>query len=1160
MSLGKKTVLLFLVLGISFCFGAYVALKLTVFPAFEEFENRSAIDTLARVDRLLESDLRALEIMNIEYSAWDDTYEYALGQRPDYADENIDPDYWHALDIQFMAVFDTEGTLLNGSLTNPISGAILSFDDVFETSLGPGNPLIKHETATDFVAGLLQTRIGPMHIVSYPILTSKSTGPVAGTLLIGKFLTDDHVKELGERATAEVAIHPLNSSNLPGKVAAGKHALIESEESAHLITDELAVYTYQLLPSVFGDPAFIVEVGTPREIIRMGTNTVRTATLFLAVASIVFLLAAWVFMHRLITEPVTRLTRLILGMRHTGDLNVDVSGSRSDEVGQLAREFGELASKLKAARSELEEARDSAVAMSDAKSEFLARMSHEIRTPMNGVLGMTELLRDTTLNEQQQRFAKTIHESAESLLQIINDILDISKIEAGKIELDIAPLNLRNMVEDCLDTLAETAHRKGLELICAIPPETHTCVRGDPVRLRQVLMNLIGNAVKFTEQGEIAVRVVESGRPEGNYRFEVSDTGVGIRSENAAKIFEPFSQEDGSTTRRYGGTGLGLSISKQLVELMDGEIGVDSALGEGCVFWFTAKLPKDEATSELPQPGLFFEKNVLIVDDNATNLEILSHQLEGWGMRVTAAASGAEALELLAGTVGDNDEFDVMLLDMGMPDMDGLQLAQAVKGLSARSRVPIVMLSSLSRADLSAEQTQISSENWLTKPVRQTQLYDVLQSVLSNAAVEVNVASLASPTGSASDYEESDGLRILLADDNVVNREVAVAMLKTFGHQITSVSNGKKALEAVKKHNFDIVLMDCRMPEMDGYDAARAIRQWEEQHGQARIPIAALTANALQGDRQACLDAGMDDYLSKPFTKVQLGTVIDSARTRVIAGFQDSADRNARILVVDDNIVNQQVACAMLASLGRESLAVSGGDEALHAMSAEKFDMVLMDCHMPGRDGYDTTREIRRREKRSSDRGRVPVVALTADFLESNRQRCADSGMDDYATKPITQEHLRLLLQRWLGESVSDQSSHTTPIDADGFSSFGDSTTLASIDRQALQEIRDLDTTPGATVLREIVVSYCACSTKLMLQLRVAVDDGDAALIEQAAHSIKGASSQIGAVLLAAICDELIVSANGGDLKNSHALCERAAIEHSAVISGLDKELQTIAA
>ena len=1174
MTLGKKTVVLFLVLGICFCFGSFVALKLTVFPPFEAFENRWAKDTLTRVNRLLESDLRALEIMNIEYSAWDDTYDYVLGNMPEYPDENLDPAYWHSISINLMLILDIDGQVLFGYLGDPVNGGEVAFEDVFEGTITSNFTAVSEDGTESLTTGMLNTNMGMIQVVSYPIVNSGGDSPVGGTLVVGQFLTDDRIRELGERTTANVSLVALNSRELPLQVTDAVQDLKESDSPVNIVVDDQSVHAYELLPDAHGDPNIVLKTSVDRQISQIGTTTVRTATLFIAAASLVFLLAALLLIHLLITRPVRHLTELILGMRQTGNLNIDISTDRSDEVGLLASEFGELASKLRIARDELEEARDDALAMSDAKTDFLARMSHEIRTPMNGVLGMTELLRDTKLNDKQQHFARTIYESAEALLQIINDILDISKIEAGKVELDIAPTNLRNVVEECLDLLAETAHSKGLELICDVPPETHVNVRGDGMRLRQVLMNLVGNAVKFTDRGEITVSMAQDDGTEGNYRFQIADTGVGIRPENAARIFEPFSQEDGSTTRRYGGTGLGLSISKQLVELMGGNIGLDSTFGEGCVFWFTVQLALDETTTELHQPGLFIDKRVLVVDDNATNREILSHQLESWGMQVVTAASGSESLVVLGETNRQRGTIDVILLDMSMPEMDGLQLAQTISHLSSFSDVPIVMLSSLSRADLNTEQLQAGPKDWLTKPVRQSRLYDVLKAVLCQAEIDSGTESSTEAAEAANDEIASSALHVLLADDNVVNREVATAMLKSLGYRVTSVTDGKDAVSAAKELQHDIVLMDCLMPEMDGYEATRAIRQWEIQHEHPRIPIVALTANALQGDREKCLDAGMDEHLGKPITTAQLKSVLDKIRLPTPLSHSDeivdhvsaqetsnsvvSADGRGRILVVDDNAVNQQVACIMLTKLGHESLAVSSGDEALSAISTENFSLVLMDCHMPGRSGCDTTREIRRLETQGTKGGSLPVVALTADFLESNRQQCVDAGMNDYLTKPVTQEALQNILVRWLNDHT-DHAVHSDSVDADGFSIVEDAG-MTALDRHVLQEIRNLDSTPGASVLRDIVVSYCACSTKSILQLRSAVQDGEAVLIEQAAHSVKGASSQIGATSLAATCDDLITSVKGGDLSNSHALCEQIAIEHSEVMTALEKELQLIAA
>ncbi len=872
-------------------------------------------------------------------------------------------------------------------------------------------------------------------------------------------------------------------------------------------------------------------------------------------------------LSRLLTSPLQRIrdaARRIASGSSVERLNVN---SSIVEIESLSQDLQLMHGEQINQRRTVAEARDAAIRASQSKSDFLATMSHEIRTPINGVLGMTELLLDSKgLSQKQRRYAATVQRSGNSLLHIINDILDISRIEAGKVELDIAPFDLRHSVEDCLDMLAESAQSKGLELVGNVCLDTHTFVYGDSVRLTQVLINLIGNAVKFTEHGEIIVSATELEDYSGtsSYRFEVKDTGVGIGLKNKDELFEPFTQEDGSTTRRYGGTGLGLSICKRLVELMGGELGVDSTPGQGSTFWFTAHLAKDKDTSQFPQPELLADTNVLIVDDNDTNREILRHQLERWHMRVEEYRSGAEVLDRLVGDGGDGPIIDVVLLDMHMPEMDGLQLAQAMRKVPGYGHIPLIMLSSLSGADSDIERDAAKLDAWLTKPVRQARLHDTLVSVLGKATND-NPGRIVEQTSTGTGHPASDSSRrILLAEDNDVNRAVAVEMLKSLGHETTVAINGREAVAIFQSQEFDLVLMDCQMPELDGYGATRVIREWENQQNLPATSIVALTANALNGDRERCLVAGMTDYLSKPFTKNQLNDMVASISPVSTPGTDGAAvdppESKGRILIVEDDFVNQQVTLAMLESLGYEAAVTLNGDDALRALSRRRFDLVLMDCHMPVRDGYDTTEEIRRREKRSAHTDRIPIVAVTADFLESNRQKCLACGMDDYVTKPFTQEHMRIVLTRWLVDSADDNSVRPVPVDADGFSELGETTSLASINREVLDELCELDTSADLPAVRQIIVSYCAVSTKLVLQLRSAVAAGDCENIELIAHSLKGSSGQIGATLLALLCERLISSAKENDLGDARSLCERTAIEHAAVISGLDKELQRMAA
>ena len=875
--LGRITVLVMFA-----AFGTLITLQLLAgrflyADGFREAEQRDLLARARHAQAVLRQGFSQLTPGATDYAEWDATYEFILGGRPDYAANNWQAGTLQRFQADLVFIVDSSGRIhlargLDGAHENLVSPSAAE-----ATLVQPGGDIWGQRNPSEAREGYVSLEGLAYQWAAAPVWRVEVKSPPVGWLMLLRRLDAAFVADLDRTLDAKTALEIASDHGVGGRAATIPLRLDELRTG---MTGADTVSASFVAGSLGRNASLQLRLTTGRYLIaRLATISTYFFWVSFAIGGVIAALAMlWV--RRRLLVPLALISERLKTIGEDLDLSARLPlYGRHDEITGVAIAANQLLEQVEA-NSDAGKARDAALAASRSKSGFLARMSHEIRTPMNGVLGMTELLRGTKLDGRQQKYAETISNSAESLLTIINDILDFSKIEAGKMALDDAPFDLEQVVEEAAELLAESAHSKGLELICRLPPGLHCAYRGDGMRLRQVLINLLSNAVKFTERGQVIVRVRElAGRDDQQavLRISVEDTGVGIRPDNLRQIFDSFSQEDGSTTRKYGATSLGLAISKQLVELMGGSIDVRSTPGQGSMFSFTVPLAREVRSEVELSLDALAGRRILVVDDNATNREILREHLQSWRVHVTEATSGANALEQLRSAAGNGGPFDLVVLDYQMPEMSGMDVLRVIRAEPELRDLRVVLLSSMSRAEDDTDWRAQRVEACLTKPVRRTHLYTALSRVVADTlsdtaivrALKLDDAALAAAATRL-------GLRVLLVEDNAVNQAVARGMLEQLGCEVTVAGDGVLGARAFEGGQFDVVLMDCQMPTLDGYGATARIRAYEKSVDWPRTPVVALTANALEGDREQCLQAGMDAYLSKPFTQNQLRRVLES--------------------------------------------------------------------------------------------------------------------------------------------------------------------------------------------------------------------------------------------------------------------------------------------
>ena len=857
-NLRTATVVVLLLAFVTLAVGQWFSARWLYDGSFMAAERRDALARARHAQAIMHDQAQFLKRTATDDATWDQSYSFILGHNPSHPKVMFTADTYRLLRLSAFAFLGLDGHIVYVQQFDKERGPVFPPDARLKDALAAHGPIGKQLRRNGETTGFAQIGENIFAWGAGTVVHSDGSGPPVGYLVLISALDDAFLSESAKTLQSGVAL--AVRALLAGESAA-VHLPLEYEDVRFSVHGDADLEARFSLGALDESHTVDLTVTTPRVV----HATAAQASLYFLWSTLLFgtllSMLALRFVDRRLLRPIEQASEELVGIGSKGDLSARLAPApKKDQIGSLVDAANQMLAQLESKR-DVEAARDAAITASRLKSEFLATMSHEIRTPLNGVLGMNELLLGTDLQPQQRQWAEAVHASGQHLLGVINDVLDFSKIESGHMDLETIDFDLVAVVEDAVAMFAQPAENKRLELAAQFtPPNASLQLRGDALRLRQVIANLLGNAVKFTDSGEVVVRValLEQNDRDVAIRVSVEDTGIGIAPEAQAKIFEHFTQADSTTTRRFGGTGLGLAICQRLLSLMGGSIRVESTPGKGSRFIIELRLPRASAPVIRPTTLALEGVRVLVVDDNRVNREILQQQLEGWHMRVNCAASGDEALRLLAGS--GSGGFQLAILDMQMPNMDGLQLARAIHQQPKSAAIPIVILTSTHTNIEESERHQVGVLRCINKPIRRTDLLQVVSDVLTTIASAPHVVAAGRSPGAA-----PVGGTVLLVEDNAINQQLAKTMLIKLGCRVTVANNGMEAVDAVRSGAFDLVLMDCQMPVMDGYEATGAIRELPQGRG-AKLPIVALTANAMAGDQQRCRDAGMNDFLAKPYT------------------------------------------------------------------------------------------------------------------------------------------------------------------------------------------------------------------------------------------------------------------------------------------------------